>query len=246
MTPAEYAGLYEQEETLWWFVGMRRLVDDLLQPYRRPGLRCLDAGCGAGFNALHMACAYDWQVFACDYSEHARHFSKLRGVSRLAGADITRLPYADGSFDVVASYDVIVMLTADCVTEALHEFRRVLRPGGLLIVRTAAMESLRGNHAALNAELHRYTLAELNDVVQSAGFAVKRSTYANVLLAPVTFLKRRVLEPLHLVDAGSDVRGVPDWMNRAFLAAMELDRKFTRMGMQAPFGSSAITVAVRQ
>src|SRR5580692_3370857 len=92
MKETEYSGLYENEETLWWFVGMRRLVDSLLAEFPRRAMRTLDAGCGAGYNALDLARRYGWEVFPCDYSPLALGFSAKRGLPRLAAADIERLP----------------------------------------------------------------------------------------------------------------------------------------------------------
>src|SRR5258706_10469820 len=122
MIATEYRALYEQEERLWWFVGMRRLVDDLLAAYRHPGLRCIEAGCGAGFNAVDLSRRYGWQVFPCDHCVHALRFTAQRGVPRLAAADVARLPYAAASFDLVTSFDVLELLTEEQVKEALREF----------------------------------------------------------------------------------------------------------------------------
>jgi SAM-dependent methyltransferase len=243
MDPSEYSGLFALEESMWWFVGMRRLVDDLLRGLRQPGMRCLDAGCGAGFNALDLAQRYQWQVFACDYSSDALKFSAQRGVRRLCAADVASLPYADASFDCVTCFDVLVMFGPERIGGALAEFRRVLRPGGLLVTRVAAMEWLRGRHSELNAEARRYTLPEMRGHLEQAGFTVKRAIYANSLLTPLAFLKRRVLEPLRAMQPGTDVRPVAPWLDAVLLAAMSLERRMIRMGWEPPMGSSTIVVS---
>jgi SAM-dependent methyltransferase len=243
MNPAEYSGLFALEERLWWFVGMRRLVDDLLLGRAVPGMRCLEAGCGAGFNALDLARRYHWQVFPCDYSSDALAFSAQRGVPRLVAADISVLPYTAGRFDCITCFDVLVMFGPERIDGALQEFHRVLRPGGLLVTRVAALEWLRGRHSYLNAEARRYTLPEICEHLRCAGFIVERATYANALLTPLAFLKRRVLEPLRAMEPGTDVRPVPPWLNGFFLAAMSLERRMMRMGWDPPFGSSTIVVA---
>jgi hypothetical protein len=107
----------------------------------------------------------------------------------------------------------------------------------------AAFEWLRGRHSYLNAEARRYTLPELCEYVRSAGFVAERATYANALLTPLAFLKRRVLEPLRVMQPGSDVRPVPPWLNGFFSAAMALERRMMRMGWDPPFGSSTIVIS---
>jgi SAM-dependent methyltransferase len=254
MNPSEYSGLFVLEEDLWWFVGMRRLVDDLLRGLKprhpaqapwilRPGMRCLEAGCGAGYTALDLARHYQWQVFPCDYSRDALAFSAQRGVPRLAAADVSALPYAAASFDCVTCFDVLVMFGPERIGAALQEFHRVLRPGGLLVVRVAALEWLRGRHSYLNAEARRYTLPELCEHLEGAGFTVQRATYANALLTPLAFLKRRMLEPLRVIKPGTDVRPVSAWLDSILLGVMALERRMIRMGWKPPFGSSAIVLS---
>jgi hypothetical protein len=113
----------------------------------------------------------------------------------------------------------------------------------LLVTRVAALEWLRGRHSYLNAEAHRYPLPELCGHLRRAGFIVERATYANALLTPLAFLKRRVLEPLRVIEPGTDVRPVPRWLDGILLAAMQLERRMIRMGWNPPVGSSTIVIS---
>ncbi len=243
MTASEYSGLYAHEETMWWFVAMRRLADAFLAGRSRAGMRTLDAGCGAGYNALDQARRHGWEVFPCDYSPHALQFSARRGIPRLAGADVERLPYADASFDCVTCFDVLVMFNEERLARALGEFHRVLRPGGLLLTRSAAMESLRGHHSLLNGEARRYSLAEFRGHLGDAGFAIERATYANTLLAPLAFRKRRIFAPLGLVNEESDVGPSKSWLEAILLATMNVERKLIVLGVPMPFGTSTVILS---
>jgi hypothetical protein len=51
MQAEQYGLLYECEQEMWWFAGMRAITTTLLDGFSRPGLRCLEAGCGTGFNS---------------------------------------------------------------------------------------------------------------------------------------------------------------------------------------------------
>ena len=58
----------------------------------------------------------------------------MLGVAR---ADSVALPFADGSFDCALMGDVIEHLPWEVAVDALRDVRRVLRPGGVLLVHTS-------------------------------------------------------------------------------------------------------------
>ena len=103
----------------------------------RPGDTVLECACGTGAiaAAIAPACA---RVVATDFSEgmlkQAR--KKLARFPHVVveQADITDLHYADDSFDVVVAGNVIHLLPEP--GEALKELKRVVRPGGTIIVPT--------------------------------------------------------------------------------------------------------------
>jgi ubiquinone/menaquinone biosynthesis C-methylase UbiE len=110
----------------------------LLDP--RPGLRILDAGSGRG--EVLLACARRGaEVAAIDYSEAAIEITRETlseyPDSDIRVGDVTALPWPDQSFDRVQFSDVIEHLDPPQTVPALSEFRRVLRPGGYLLVHTA-------------------------------------------------------------------------------------------------------------
>jgi ubiquinone/menaquinone biosynthesis C-methylase UbiE len=111
---------------------------ELLGP--RPGMRILDAGCGRG--EVMLACAQRGaEVAGIDYSAAAVEISRETLAehpgSEIEVGDITALPWPDASFDRVQFSDVIEHIDPPQTVPALSEFRRVLRPGGFLLVHTA-------------------------------------------------------------------------------------------------------------
>lgn len=106
-----------------------------------PGLKILDAGCGRGETVL--ACARQGaEVAGIDYSQAAVDLTKEMLADVQPDADIrvgsvTELPWPDDTFDRVQFSDVIEHLDPPQTVPALAEFRRVLKPGGFLLVHTA-------------------------------------------------------------------------------------------------------------
>ena len=116
---------------------------EFLQSYLGAGLTVLDCGCGPGSMTLDIAeiVSPGGQVFGIDSSpiqiEQALLLQKERAI---ANASFTTgsaylLPYADGQFDVVFAHAVLYHLLRP--EQALAEFWRVLKPGGLVALRDA-------------------------------------------------------------------------------------------------------------
>lgn len=94
----------------------------------------LDAGCGPGHWASHLA-AQGVRVLGIDqvsaFLEHAR--AAHEGVSFREGS-IDELPLADGSVAGVLAWYSLIHHDPDTIHRALDEFARVLEPGGALLI----------------------------------------------------------------------------------------------------------------
>jgi 2-polyprenyl-6-hydroxyphenyl methylase/3-demethylubiquinone-9 3-methyltransferase len=99
----------------------------------------LDVACGGGLFGPHLA-GRGYRVVGVDLSLLSLREARQHGYDAVAKADITRLPFADGAFDVVAA--------GQCLEHVLDPFGvvrelcRVLRPGGTLILDTIADTTL--------------------------------------------------------------------------------------------------------
>ncbi|MFI6961279.1 class I SAM-dependent methyltransferase [Streptomyces sp. NPDC050255] len=114
----------------------------------------LDCACGIGTQALGLA-ALGYRVTGSDLSPVAVTRAAREAASRglalpVTAADMTQLPFRDGSFDVVVCADNSLphLLTPQAVLAALGEMRRVLRPGGVLLLSTRPYDRLRRERPA--------------------------------------------------------------------------------------------------
>jgi len=97
----------------------------------------LDVGCNVGAFLQHCRAVHPGLRLAGVDMNPAAVGQAERNVPdaalHTAGAD--RLPFADASFDCVTCIEVLEHVPADARRDALAEMRRVLRPGGRLVVR---------------------------------------------------------------------------------------------------------------
>jgi SAM-dependent methyltransferase len=244
MLDREYRAMFELEGRLWWYEGMRAVTARILGREIGSGESiALDVGCGTGYSILwlreHLRIK---EAFGVDAYLRAAELWKLRGVSTAAIALAELLPFGSDQFDLVTCFDVIYQLPLERARAALSEMRRVLKPGGFLFVREPAYDWLRGSHDIAVGTCHRYRLGELRQLIASQGLSIERATYANTLLFGVA-ATRRLLSRLFGGEK-SDVRPLPESINRALLAALKLESRLLSK-INFPFGLSAIALATK-
>ncbi|HWM12446.1 MAG TPA: class I SAM-dependent methyltransferase [Solirubrobacteraceae bacterium] len=140
------------------------------------GQSVLEIGVGVGSDFIRFARA-GARATGVDLTEHAIALVgrrlELEGLSAdLRQADAERLPFADGTFDVVYSWGVLHH-TPDC-ERAIAEAQRVLKPGGRLCVMLYARHSwlayaLWVRHALLKGRPTRSLADVISEHMESAG-----------------------------------------------------------------------------
>ena len=236
--------MYEAEEAQWWYAGQREIASALLGPALgaeapRPR-RLLDAGCGTGFNLLALGRL--GRATGIDLAPEAIAFCRERGV-RAVRASLLALPFPDAAFDAVTSFDVVYHAWVTDDRAAVAEMARVVRPGGLLLVRVPALQVLWGAHDTEVQSRHRYTRAELRALLEGCSLRVERATYCNSFLFPL-LLVRRALDRL-LGREGSDVSFLPPPLEWAFARALIAEAALVRAGISFPIGASVVALARR-
>lgn len=184
-----------------------------------PGVTILDAGCGRGETLL--ACARAGAAVAgIDYSEAAveltREMLEDFPDADLRVGSVTDLPWPDDTFDRVQFSDVIEHLDAPQTVPALAEFRRVLKPGGYLVVHTAPnlwfmkygwpaarpFVKLVGHKETAAKVDHWFTIAEEYHVNEQSTFSLRKALRQAGFEKPEAWIDPDVLRggQFHLLD----------------------------------------------
>ncbi len=98
------------------------------------GKRVLDAACGEGYGSAHLARTAKTVIGVDLSNEVISHASERYQADNLDFqlADVCNLPFEDGQFECIVSFETLEHLEDQ--SGLLQEFRRVLEPGGFLII----------------------------------------------------------------------------------------------------------------
>lgn len=159
-------------------------------------------------------------------------------------ASATALPFGDGTFDVVAAFDVIEHCPSE--SEAVAELARVLAPGGRLLVSVPAYQWAWSDHDVHAGHYRRYTRPRLVAAIEEAGLTLERATYGFASVFPFFVLERamRRLKERRGTAEGPRLTPVSPTVDRVLTGLCGVDRRVLR-SVDLPFGSSVFAAAVK-
>jgi SAM-dependent methyltransferase len=187
----EYWSKQWHDETFEHLLAVARVSEltRFLERHVLPGARVLEAGCGLG-QYVRLFADRGAIVTGVDFSASAiaRHHDQFPD-SNVLCADLTALPFADGSFDVYISLGVVEHDPGGGA-KILAEARRVLAPDGTLLLSTPYLNAIRRAlrrriveqqcaAVAAGAEFYQYAFDEsaLAELLARAGFIVGEQWY---------------------------------------------------------------------
>ncbi len=235
--------MYEVEDTHFWYQGMRSIAKTLLNRYlvKKKNIRLLDAGCGTGKGIIFLQ-QYG-KVDGFDISKEAVRFCHLRGLKQVITGSIDKIPYKDNTFDAVICFDVLGQREVSNDQKAVKEFYRVLKPGGILLIRIAAFNWLYGYHDVAVHTKQRYNAYQLKKLFKKIQFQELKITYANLFLFPLIVLVRIISRIFGTKGKGaSDVDHLNPILNKLFYYPLFVESILIRF-ISLPFGLSIIGVA---
>ena len=226
----------------WWYRARTSLLEEVFGRFLGTPRAVLDVGSAD-------APSVGWM-----HGSHRRVSLDLHPGGLVPGEGVcgsaTDLPFRDGSFDVVAAFDVVEHCEDDA--RAVSELLRVLVPGGRLMVSVPAYGWAWSDHDVQAGHYRRYTRRQVVRLVEGAGATVTRSTYAFCAVFPL-FVAERVRRKLRR-SPGPDEPSGPGSASRLTPVSPTADRVL--MGLSRaerrvigrrdlPFGSSVFVAAVK-
>jgi SAM-dependent methyltransferase len=237
-----YAIMDRVEDSHWWFVGRRAILESFLNEIhsslapRSSPLKILDVGCGTGAN-IEMLSKYG-EAEGVDVSDDALEFCRKKGLKVQKGL-AEDLPYEDETFDLTTALDVIEHLDDDVA--GLREMHRVTKRGGYSLFFVPAFMWLWGVQDDISNHRIRYTRRQIVERIEKAGYTVERATYANfTFFAPILggrlFMKLTGIKPES--ENNINISALNGLFGKLFSAERHLLSR-----MDFPFGVSIVIVA---
>jgi len=231
---------HQAEDRHWWYRGRRKVLERVVGDLRLPArARILDAGCGSGRNMVELA--RHGTVTGVELADASVSLARERGAGEVIAGSVLEMPFEADSFDLAASLDVIEHLEDDLA--ALRELRRVVAPGGSLLVTVPAYQWLWSGHDEINHHFRRYTRRSLQRAGEEAGWQQVRTTYFNSLLLPAAILLR-VLDRFSrkTTESSLDLWVPPRPMNWLLERPLQLEATLIGHGGRIPAGLSLLAV----
>lgn len=225
----------------WWYRARRRILAALIE--RKLPLpdnaRILEIGCGTGHN-LEMLKRFG-RVDAVEIDSAARAIASARLGHAVINAPLPELSgIADGSYDLVAIFDVLEHIEED--EEALISIARVLKPGGRILITVPAHPWMWSGHDRVNHHKRRYTRETLTEVIEAAGLKLEMLSWLNSILFPVAAAARFAGRARKRDDSDDSMPPAP--LNRLFELLFGLER-YAIGRMRLPPGVSLVAIVSR-
>jgi SAM-dependent methyltransferase len=227
------------EETYWWFVGRRAILESFLRRFVKCQRVAVDVGCGSGRN-MQLLSRYNEFVVGLDRSPAALRLAVARGLPT-ACADGHCIPLADSSVDFLSALDVLEHLDDDM--RALSEFQRVLRAGGFLLVTVPAYRFLWSEHDEALMHRRRYTASELHIKLTRSRFQVLKRSYAVFFpFFPIALYRLfRGLFPKDPFAPKASHVMLPGFLNSLLIALLKTEAWIMR-ALNLPWGTSIVVL----
>ncbi len=216
-------------EAGWWEEERARFIRARVAEMTEPGALIADVGCGRG-RLLATPELHGRAVVNVD----SHIWDEWRGRHDVAFvcASADALPFRDGAFDVVGSFDVLEHIPDDLA--GLREQQRTVRSTGTVVAAVPADQRLWSGHDVAAGHFRRYDVTSFGAVADRAGLDIARSTYFfSYLWVPAWITRKRSQR----AEPGNRTGVLGDVVRRAVGAVAAVERRVLRR-RRLPFGTS--------
>jgi SAM-dependent methyltransferase len=234
--------IYKFEDNYFWFESRNKLIVWAIKKYFSQVKKLLEIGCGTGIVLSYIHKNYpEIDLYGSDIFSSALKYAaqRIKGVQYLQ-IDARNVPFWN-EFDLVTAFDVLEHIPEDTIV--LENLAASLKQGGGLIITVPQHRFLWSAIDKVSGHVRRYTVNEIREKVEHAGFIVEHATSFVTLLFPFLLVSRLANKKLKKdFDPLKEIR-INNSLNRLFKIVMKIERLFINCGISLSFGGSLLLVA---
>lgn len=201
MNPDAYEEMKRLQNSHWWFVARRRVIEAALErlPLQKNS-KVLEVGCGVGGNVEMLSArgtllGLDIHEPAVKYCQAAYpNLSFLH--ANIMDLDISSI----GTFDSIFMLDVLEHLNDEELV--LEKLKTILCEVGSLVITVPAYNFLWSQHDEFVHHKRRYTKKKIVALLTLSGYRVDYVTYFNSILLPLAIIQRVTLRIFNRISDG--------------------------------------------
>lgn len=186
---AQHLDVLEKAEPYhFWFQNRCDKICHTFHQFVHKKSRILEIGGGTGFVAEKML-KLGYSIELGEVHSNGLNYAKKKGIKKLYQFDLFSPPF-DEEFDVICLFDVLEHLNDEGL--ALSCIKKMLKPGGLIILTVPAHQWLWSQEDVIAGHKRRYTKKHLEVLFHSSKMAPLHIRYFFSAILPFLFLRRWV------------------------------------------------------
>ena len=243
MSPEAYVEMSSLQNTHWWFVARREILQKTISKLNLPNnASILEVGSGTGSNLSLLAehgtvLGLEMNQDAIDMATHACQANT--NISMRLGKCPESLDEITQRFDLICLFDVLEHIDND--STSLTRLRSLLKPNGKILITVPAFQWLWSGHDQFLHHKRRYTKHTLSTCCNNSRLVIRYISYFNFLLFPLAVLGRlvdRLLQKKHSSGSAVPSQFINQILRRFFSFESHLLTRF-----RLPFGLSLLVIA---
>jgi len=211
--PRHLEELVKAESYHFWFTTRRDKVCSIFNNHVGKECRILEIGGGTGFIAERLQ-QLGFNIELSDCASNGLAYARERGIEKLYQFDLFNPPFQE-AFDVICLFDVLEHLNDD--HQALEMLKKMLKPGGKIILTVPAHQWLWNRDDTLAGHKRRYTKKQLELVFKSAGLQPLYLRYFFIMILPFLVLRKWIKKDDSQAHSNEKIDfRIPSYANKFF------------------------------
>lgn len=242
-----YQQLADVEDKHWWHQSRLTLIKRILTPLALPtDAQILDVGCGTGGTTRFLS-QYG-SVTGMDLAEALAFIKERPPMVKFMEGDANHLTdtFAEETFDLITFFGVLCHEWIDSDLAVIEQAKRLLKPGGYILITEAAYQFLRRQHDIQAKVKRRYRLVDFQRYFRKSQLSYQTGRYFNAIGFPICLVLALIskLAPSsnHASKDIAELRVPPPWLNNTLKWLLRIEQNFYSV-MPLPIGVSLFVLA---